>query len=70
MDNVEALEARLLSGRAAARAIGIGAATLYRMAGRGQVPFYRIGETGVRFKLGELVAALRRPARGEVTYER
>ncbi|MEP6890027.1 MAG: helix-turn-helix domain-containing protein [Nitrospirota bacterium] len=43
--------------------------TAYRMAKGGQIPSYLVGPKGrgIRFRADEVLAALRRPAREEVT---
>jgi excisionase family DNA binding protein len=46
--------------------------TAYRMAKAGQIPSYGVGAKGrgVRFRIEEVLAALRRPARGENSNDR
>ena len=44
--------------------------TAYRMAKAGQIPSYVIGTRGVRFRVEEVLAALRRPATGENSNDR
>jgi excisionase family DNA binding protein len=55
---------RLLTPREAAKILGVGASTLYRMAAHRMIPTYQIGRTGRRVVLSEVLAALRRPAVG------
>lgn len=55
---------KLLTPRAAAAMLGIGASTLYKMAARGEIPSYVVGRTGRRVIVAEVLAALRRPANG------
>lgn len=52
----------LVSAKAAALAMGMGAGSLYRLAKAGAVPSYKVGPrlSGVRFSIVELREALRR----------
>lgn len=47
---------------------GLSPGSLYKMAKRNLIPYYRVGpkQTGVRFRRSEVLAALRRPAVMEV----
>jgi excisionase family DNA binding protein len=54
---------RLVTAREISRVLGVGASTLYVMAKKNRVPHYKIGETGIRYRMSEVLAALRRPAR-------
>lgn len=38
---------------------GIGASTLYRLANEGKLPAYRVGRTGIRFRLSEVLDSMR-----------
>ena len=55
---------KLVDAREAAKALGMGAGSLYKLARANKVPSYSVGPrlTGVRFSIAELRAALRRPA--------
>jgi excisionase family DNA binding protein len=56
------MECRLFTvSELVARGVG-GRTTIYKMIRTGQIPSYRIGTTGVRVSLEEVLAALRRPA--------
>lgn len=56
---------KLLSPRQAALELGgISASALYKEIALGRVPFYRVGATGVRVRLSEVLSALRRQANG------
>jgi excisionase family DNA binding protein len=49
-------------------ALGLGGrATMYSMIKSGQIPSYRIGVTGVRVRLSEVMEALKRPVRTEAS---
>jgi excisionase family DNA binding protein len=61
---------RLVTAREISRVLGVGASTLYAMAKKNRVPHYKIGETGIRYRMSEVLAAMRRPARTDVTVER
>jgi hypothetical protein len=54
----------LVDAHDAARALGMGVGSLYRLARAGKVPSYSVGPrlSGVRFSIPELKHALRRPA--------
>lgn len=53
----------LVSADDAARALGMGVGSLYKLARAGKVPSYSVGPrlSGVRFSIPELKQALRRP---------
>jgi hypothetical protein len=57
-------EEGLVTGREVVAALGrrIGYSTLLRMAVKGKVPYYEVGETGKRFRIREVLAAMRRPS--------
>jgi excisionase family DNA binding protein len=55
-------EEKLLTAREIGCALNIGASTVYAMAHKKRIPGYRVGETGIRFRLSEVLAALHRPA--------
>ena len=38
---------------------GIGASTIYLLAKEGKIPAYRVGRTGIRFRISEVLDALR-----------
>jgi excisionase family DNA binding protein len=48
--------AKTLKGPASS---GIGASTLYRLASEGKLPAYRVGRTGIRFRLSEVLDYIR-----------
>jgi predicted DNA-binding transcriptional regulator AlpA len=52
----------LVSAKEAARAVGMGPSSLYRLAKAGKIPSYAAGPrlTGIRFSIPELREALRR----------
>jgi len=62
----------LVSAKEAAKVLGMGVGSLYRLARKRLIPSYKAGPSlsGVRFSIGELKAALRRPAREECSNER
>lgn len=64
MENMED-EEKLVTGREVVAATGerMGYSTLLRMAKAGKVPYYEVGETGKRFRIREVLAAMRRPAK-------
>jgi hypothetical protein len=65
MDSGMYLEPLCTPRQAAQKLGGISASALYRDIKLGRVPFYRIGETGVRVRISEVLATLRRTAKGE-----
>lgn len=57
-------EEELVTGReVVARVKNMGYSTLLRMAKSGKIPYYEVGETGKRFRIREVLAAMRRPAK-------
>ena len=61
-EKVEPLEtaralAKALRGQAGTG--GIGASTIYRLAQEKKIPAYRVGRTGIRFRLSEVLDAIR-----------
>jgi excisionase family DNA binding protein len=63
-------EEKLLTAREVGRVLNIGASTVYAMAHKKRIPGYAVGETGIRFRLSEVLAALRRPARTDAAVQR
>ena len=53
---------RLVKAKELAKELGdVGVSTVYRMAKDGKIPSYIVGKSGVRFRVEEVVSALRRP---------
>ena len=57
-------EKHLVDAKEAARVLGMGRGSLYRLAKAGLIPSYSAGPalSGVRFNIAEVLEALRRPA--------
>lgn len=64
-------DSQLVGATEAARALGISKSFLYRLAAqKNGVPSYKVGIRGVRFDIGEVREALRRPITPEKAVQR